>query len=321
LLLRPFGQLSYILTGDIVIRGGLGLVSLSGKRSDEINRGSRFIAEPSLHIYWQAGEKFSIESGYSYSGMTTPGITYQHSALLDPDLVRTHTYSFIFRNQIKPGTQLAGLMHFYSLSHVPGVADSSSSQTVLGNSGYPHDEPYMQEGKGRAISLALALRQDVQRGRYVRAGVGWVHSTHQGASGITLSTPYDSGPWALLAGGKEWTSEKAFGERLFGVTGALHWRGGLRDQPIHLEASREAGYTVYEDEGDFSVELDDYFRIDLRIYLRKDKPNKTTTWSLDIQNLMSRENAYFSLYDPFQDGIRETMQLGVIPVLSYRVDF
>jgi hypothetical protein len=90
---------------------------------------------------------------------------------------------------------------------------------------------------------------------------------------------------------------------------------------IHLEASREAGYSVYEDEGDFSLELEDYFRIDLRIYLRKDKPNKSTTWTLDIQNLMSRENAYCSLYDPFQDGIRETMQLGVIPVLSYRVDF
>jgi hypothetical protein len=36
---------------------------------------------------------------------------------------------------------------------------------------------------------------------------------------------------------------------------------------------------------------------------------------------MSRENAYSSLYDPFQDAIRQTTQLGIIPVLSYRVDF
>jgi hypothetical protein len=320
-LFRPFGQLSYILTGDIVVRGGLGLVSLSGKRSDEVNRASKFLPEPSLLIYWQAGEKFSIESGYSYSGITTPRITYQHSALLEPDLIRTHTFSFIFRNQIKPGTQLAGIMHYYGLSHVPGLADTLSSQTILGDSGYPHDAQYTQDGKGRAISLALALRQEVQRGRFVRAGLGWIHATHQGASGILLSTPYDSGPWALLAGGKEWTSDRSSGERVIGVNGAIHWRGGLHDQVIDLEKSRDFGYTVYEDEGDFSIELEDYFRIDLRLYLRKNKPNKTTTWSLDIQNLMSRENAYSSLYDPFQDAIRQTTQLGIIPVLSYRVDF
>ena len=320
-LFRPYTQVSYVLTGDVVMRGGLGLSFVSGVEGDEPGSSSTMIPEPSLHIYWQAGEKFSIESGYSYSAIATPQITFLRSAMVDLDMLRAHTFSFIFRNQIRSSTQLAGIINYYALTHVPTIADVTNGYTVLSETGYPKQGPYSLQGKGRAISLALALRQDVFHGKFARAGIGWVHSTHQGSPGLLLSTAYDIGPWASLAGGKEWTSEKSYGDRIIGVNGGIHWRKGMHDQQIDLEESRDAGYTIYEYEGDFSIEMEDYVRIDLRVYMRKEKPDRTTTWSLDVQNLLSRENAFFSLYDPFQDAIRQTKQLGIVPVLSYRVDF
>jgi hypothetical protein len=303
------------------MRGGLGLSFVSGVAGDEPGSSSTMIPEPSLHIYWQAGEKFSIESGYSYSAIATPQITFLRSAMVDLDMLRAHTFSFIFRNQIRSSTQLAGIINYYALTHVPTIADVTNGYTVLSETGYPKQGPYSLQGKGRAISLALALRQDVFHGKFARAGIGWVHSTHQGSPGLLLSTAYDIGPWASLAGGKEWSSEKSYGDRIIGVNGGIHWRKGMHDQQIDLEESRDAGYTIYEYEGDFSIEMEDYVRIDLRVYMRKEKPDRTTTWSLDVQNLLSRENAFFSLYDPFQEAIRQTKQLGIVPVLSYRVDF
>ncbi|HLF64145.1 MAG TPA: hypothetical protein VI603_10345 [Saprospiraceae bacterium] len=320
-LFRPYTQVSYVVTGDVVLRGGLAISILSGRAANDDNSSGTIVPEPSLHVYWQAGEKFSIETGYSFSGMTTPQVTFQQGSMLDLDLLRTHTFSFVFRDQIRSSTQLAGIINYYALTHVPADADIMSNYTILSEAGYPRSGPFSLEGKGRTISLALALRQDVYKGTFARAGIGWVHATHQGSSGILFSTAYDTGPWASFTGGKEWTSGKEYGDRVFGLNGGMHWRGGLRDQEIDLEESRAAGYTVYDDEGNFVIEVEDYFRIDLRVYLKKDKINKTATWSLDVQNLLSRENAFFSLYDPFLDAIRQTKQLGIIPVLSYRVDF
>jgi hypothetical protein len=171
------------------------------------------------------------------------------------------------------------------------------------------------------LYAAFALRQDVRRGSFARAGIGWVHATHQGAPEILFSTAFDTGPWASIAGGKEWTKMKDYGERIVGVSGNIHWRQGTLAQEIDLEGSRTAGYTIYADEGNYIMELDDYIRLDLRLYLRQGRSNKTVTWSLDIQNVTSRENAFFPVYDPYLDAIRETTQLGIIPVLSYRVDF
>ncbi len=321
MLLRPYARVSYVVTGDIVVRGGIGLAFVAKGGGDSMGNKGKLVPEPSAHIYWQAGDKVAIESGYSYSGMITPQVTLRKGSQLPLDLLRAHVFSFIFRNQLRSSTQIAGIINYYALAHVPADTLHKSGQTILGGSEYPQPGPLVSKGKGRTISLGLALRQDVQRGTFVRAGIGWIHATHQGTSGLLQSTAYDTGPWALLSGGKEWATEKDFGDRVLGVNGGIQWRRGMHDQEIDLEDSRDAGYTVYVDEGNFSVQLEDYFRIDLRVYLRKTKVNKTTTWSLDIQNVTSRENPFFSLYDSFQDAIRQTTQLGIIPVLSYRVDF
>jgi hypothetical protein len=327
LLLRPYGELSYVLTGDLVVRGGLAVTYLTGERGVAEESGSRVVPEPSLHLYWQASEKVSVESGFSFSGMATPYATYLYregspgDPDFVPDLLRSRTFSFIVRNQIRSGTQLAAIIQYYALSHVPMITVHGDAFTILGDLGYPHDERLSPEGKGKAISLALAARQEMRNGMFGRAGIGWVHATHQGASGLSFSTPYDIGPWAVVSGGKEWEITRDYGRRILGVNGALRWNNGMRDQVIDLNASRKAGYTRFQLEGDFSQALEDYYRMDLRLYLRKEKAHRTTTWSLDIQNLTSRENAFFSLYDPVLDDIRQLMQLGVVPVLSYRVDF
>jgi hypothetical protein len=292
---------------------------LSGS-SDEKSVESTLIPEPSLHVYWQAGEKFSIESGYSYSGITTPQVTWLESSGLNLDLLRTHSFSFIFRDQIRSSTQLAGIIQYYALRHVPSLDIDDNNYTLLGDVGYPLSQPYDLEGKGSAMSLGLAIRQDVFRGSFARAGIGWVRSSHQG-NGLLLSTPYDSGPWANLYAGKEWQMESSNKVSILGLNGGVQWRNGIRDQRILLDASQAVGFTVYESDGDFAIQLEDYLRVDLRIYWRNEKSGKTSTWSLDIQNLFGKENAFLHVYDPFLQTVRQTKQLGIIPVLSWRVDF
>lgn len=320
-LVRPYAQFSYVLTGDLVLRGGMALAMISG-HNEVMERNSKLIPEPALHLYWQPGDKLSIESGLRYTSMLLSQYTLRHDAQISHiDALRASTFSFIVRHQVRHNTQIAGIINRHVLRHVPADPDSMRSYTVLGDIGVPHSGPLAWTGRGSAMSLSLGIRQDLQGGTFVRAGFGWTRGTHTGSFGAAYSTPFDSGPWCVVAGGKEWNSDREFGPRTFGANGSLHLRGGMRDQEIDLDKSRDAGYTVYDEEGDYGIKQGSYFRIDLRLYLRKEKAHKTTTWSLDVQNALSRENPFFSLYDPLQDAVRQTFQLGIIPVLSYRVDF
>ena len=78
---------------------------------------------------------------------------------------------------------------------------------------------------------------------------------------------------------------------------------------------------MYKEGEAFSSQLADYKRFDLRISWTKNKPNYTRMLSLDIQNVFSFQNDAYMMYDPFLMEVVTETQLGIIPVLSYRVEF
>ena len=97
--------------------------------------------------------------------------------------------------------------------------------------------------------------------------------------------------------------------------------GGNRWSPIDLEASQLAGHTVrdysraWEEQGAY------YFRTDIRISYRKNRAKTSSIFSLDIQNVSNRENVFTNYYSPVRGEIRTETQLGLIPILNYRLEF
>ena len=97
--------------------------------------------------------------------------------------------------------------------------------------------------------------------------------------------------------------------------------GGFRETPIDIEASSAAGTTIYKESEVFTLRQKDYFRVDLRLYYQNNKKNFAGRISFDIQNLLNTQNTAFSYYDIRQKTIVQKYQLGLIPMLSYRVKF
>jgi hypothetical protein len=79
--------------------------------------------------------------------------------------------------------------------------------------------------------------------------------------------------------------------------------------------------TEYEQGSGFPQQFKDYFRVDLRLSFRKNKPNYTRTFAIDIQNLTGQQNEAYMYYDFQQAKVVTKYQLGIIPVLVYRIDF
>ena len=91
--------------------------------------------------------------------------------------------------------------------------------------------------------------------------------------------------------------------------------------PIDLDASKTVGNSVFSLKNGFDQVLDDYVRLDLRIYRKWNAARRSNMLSLDIQNSSSENQIVYNYYDRVQQKILGKKQLGIIPILSYRVNF
>jgi hypothetical protein len=112
--------------------------------------------------------------------------------------------------------------------------------------------------------------------------------------------------------GKEWQYGK-IQNKFFGVNLHQILRGGFRETPIIADPNKP---TV-----PFSLQLKDYIRTDISVYWKKSRLKWASTLQLDIQNLTNQQNEAWHYYDTFLKKVETKYQLGIIPNLSYKVEF
>jgi hypothetical protein len=115
--------------------------------------------------------------------------------------------------------------------------------------------------------------------------------------------------------------------RNFMLSAAWHFRGGQR-QPALLPLEEVLKWNRYPDnifdvESPLTGRLQSYQRLDLRIvYFRQREGSRFThRWSLDIQNVLNRLNDGFNYFDMYLYSYQMQPQLGLVPVLSYRLEW
>ena len=98
-------------------------------------------------------------------------------------------------------------------------------------------------------------------------------------------------------------------------------RGGYRTVPIDLAASYAQNREVRLYERAYEMKAPDYFRIDVGISYRRNKPAWSWVVSLDIQNLTNRLNIWDEYYSYELKDMYKIYMVGLVPVLNYRVEF
>jgi hypothetical protein len=135
-------------------------------------------------------------------------------------------------------------------------------------------------------------------------------SEYENQEGQYLPSKFDGRYNFNATVGKEFQKRKSEGsERLFGINSRFFYQGGFRQQSL----------SVYG--GPYEVPVGDYFRVDLRIQWTRFKPRYTRMFAIDIQNALNTENPAFFYYDEVKGGEVLRTQLGIIPVVVYRIDF
>jgi hypothetical protein len=180
------------------------------------------------------------------------------------------------------------------------------------------------KGVGTNTGIELMGIHKFSLGWFTNANLTLLRSEYEGSDGIVRRTRWDIGHIANLTVGKEWQRKikKHLSARIIGVDSRVVWMGGARTLPIDITQSANNQTTIFDYSNGYSGQNGDYFRIDGRIYWKRSIANRrNSTFALEFQNLTAQKNIAFQYYDAFTQKVETKYQLGLIPNVSWRLEF
>lgn len=273
--------------------------------------------EPRLGFEFLPTSSSSLKASYNLVSQLQSVATYANgnSAL---GMTKSHHFDLGYAYASGKGFRFSATAYYQKLFDVP-VDAAPSSYSLLNAIEAGINSGLVSEGTGNNYGVEVLTEKSFFDKSYFIAGASYYKSLYKGSDNIERSTRFDGSYSVNVTYGREWTRMKKNSQRSFGVSSRLVYLGGLHESPI--VADQNSPGTVYDDSRAFDNKLKDYFRLDLRLNWRKNKKNHTRTIAIDIQNLLNVQNEAYNYYDHVKQKVVTQYQLGLIPVLVYRIDF
>ncbi|MBC8111577.1 MAG: TonB-dependent receptor, partial [Verrucomicrobia bacterium] len=237
------------------------------------------------------------------------------------DFSKAHHYvlahNLLFANGLRLKTE-AYYQYLYNIPVSSGINDSFSALNVF--DGFVGDV-LTNKGTGRNFGVEVSAQKPLEKNFYYLISASVYDAKYRGSDNVLRNARYNGNYAFAFTGGKEFVKEKEGKNRVIGLNVRALYQGGFRATPVDTNASIAAQQTVFIETQAFSQQLQDYFRIDLRISLKKNKPNYTRLLALDLQNALGTQNVAYQYFDTQKQQIVTRFQLGLTPNLSYRIEF
>lgn len=318
LLVEPFVNWQWIPSSKFQTNIGVHYLRYTFNHTESV--------EPRVSVQYNATNKNTFSVAYGlHSQMQLPQTYLSYNAnsewqwLSNQQLDVSKAHHFVLSHQfaINESSKLKTELYYQQLFSIP-VSSLLPTFSALNLIDLFIDATLQNKGRGKNYGVELSYQKFLTKGLFVLANASLYNSTYTGSNGNEYSTRFNGNHIVNLTIGKEWQRTKG---RQLGINGRVVWLGGLRDTPIDLVASQTQKRTVYDMTNPFSIQQKDYFRPDVRVYLRKSKAKYSRMFSIDIQNAIGYQNEAYSYYDFFQNKIIQRYQLGMVPMMNYRVEF
>jgi hypothetical protein len=149
-------------------------------------------------------------------------------------------------------------------------------------------------GLGKNYGVELTLEKTFSHNYYVLANGSLFSSTYYAADGLWRNTRFNANYVASLTTGKDFLFGRIRKSWVFGLNARMLWAGGERTW-----------------ETEFEEQLKDYFRLDTRVSIARQRDRMKWLLAVDIQSTTNREN---------ETSLEEIRPIGILPVLTFRVE-
>jgi hypothetical protein len=304
-----------------------------GFRYSTLTKAKGFDLEPTMGLQYNLGNSGDISFNFSRQSQSLSPIVYAFiAAPLNGNFHTTKSnnvnLNYHFAMNDKAGVDF-GLFYQF-ITSIPQATNRLTALDELDNVKTSYSE-IANFATGRNIGAEIDFNGNLLKGYHWRfnttiynakiTNTGLLSSVPSSVNGSLERNSRYNGRYIVNAlAGKEWTVGKNQ-NKFWGINAHILMRGGFRETPIDEAASKKANQTVYDYTKPFSSQLKDYFRTDVSMYFKRNRLKWSSTLQLDIQNVTNQQNEAWHYFDRFQKKVVTKYQLGMIPNLSYKVEF
>lgn len=209
-------------------------------------------------------------------------------------------------------------VYYQHLYDVPVEKDIQSFRSMLNMSQGFATFAAENSGLGRNYGIEFTFEKYFSNSTYFLITNSFFDSRYQGSDGVWRNTAFNNHYAGSFLAGKEFSIKE---KNTLSFNVRMVYSGGRKFTPVLVEESIESGTGVYDEARAYSASAADYFRADLGISYTINKMKTASVWKIDIQNVTNRLNEFGRYFN--NDALKEDVayMTGIIPTLSYRLEF
>jgi hypothetical protein len=317
-LLQPYFQIRSRFGARLTLNAGLHAMYFMLNQQSAI--------EPRLGIRYQLTERFSMSLGYGIHHQIQPLGNYltsidTGSGAFQPNrnLKFTRADHYVFSMDYLPAgnIRIKTEVYYFDLRNIPiGAAPGSTFNILNERDGYAVDR-LISAGKQYSQGVDVTLEKFFSNNYFFLITASFFDSKYKTLTGRWYHSRYNTNFNFSSLIGKEFVLKNNVVE----AGARIVYTGGLRYTPVDVPASITAYEMVRDEKNAYTSQLPDYFRVDLRIAVRLNKFKRASVLGIDIQNATNQKNVFNENYDVVKKQVVYFYQSGLIPVISWKMDF
>lgn len=317
-LIQPYTQLSWKALKNLSINAGMHFMYLVLNKTKS--------AEPRFSMQYRLSPSHTVCIAIGKHGKILPLGSYFYKASngvfpnMDLNIMGSWHYIATWDWLMKNNWRLHVEGYLQKLKDIPVVNDMNRTFWLLNMIDGYANEALVSKGKGKNNGIDITVEKFFSKGWFVLTGFSIFNSTYEPLNGKEYNTQYNSKTAGSLTAGREWKWKR---NKTFVIGGKSLYNGGMPISPLLVGGPVNSRKPVLDESRPYSERVPAYFRTDARISLRKDKKRSASMIALDVQNIFSIKNtdALSRRYDPTANQWIYKKLSGLIPVISYQIDF
>ena len=287
-----------------------------------------FSFEPRVGLNYQVNTKSNLALAYGLHSKVEPLAVYfikddmGNQPNKELELMKSNHLVLSYNSMLSDNLRLSIEPYYQYLSDVP-VSPNSYITTLNTQDILFFNHALISNGTGRNVGVDLTLERYLSNGLYYLLTTSIFDSKYTANDGIERNTRFNKNYVLNAVIGKEWQVGRN-NNNTFSANFRLNYLGGNRIESIDTQSSLNQQDIVYgETDGElsFSNKHQDTPIVSFTLSHRKNKPNHSSVWSLQILNASQTSEFESNIFNTNTQSVERKYAQIMVPNLSYKIEF